>query len=162
MRFGKDDVLKLLDELKVEYEIAEHEAAYTLDEMMALNLPRRDSVAKNLFLRDDKKQNYYLLTLAEGKRADLKKLREILKTRPLKFASEEELERIMCLKKGSVTPLGILNDSESRVEVLIDRAYEDGIIGVHPNDNRATVWLHTEDLIRLISRRGNRVSYIDI
>ena len=152
----------MLDELDIVYETAEHPAAFTLDEMMELNLPHEESVAKNLFIRNDKKQNYYLLTIAEGKKADLKRLREFLKERPLKFASEEELEQIMGLKKGSVTPFGILNDRESKVKVLIDRAYKDEIIGVHPNDNTATVWLNTDDLMNIIISEGNEAEYIDI
>ncbi|MFQ7472926.1 MAG: YbaK/EbsC family protein [Anaerovoracaceae bacterium] len=121
-----------------------------------------ENIAKNLFIRNDKKQNYYLLTIAGGKRADLKKVRNFLGERPLKFASEEDLDKIMGLKKGSVTPFGILNDSESKVKVLMDRAYRGKIIGVHPNDNTATVWLKTEDLMNIIISRGNEAEYIEI
>ena len=56
----KEDVLKKLDELKIDYELMEHEAVYTIEEMKNLNMPRIDEVIKNLFVRDEKKQNYYL------------------------------------------------------------------------------------------------------
>ena len=92
----------------------------------------------------------------------MKNVRNFLGERPLKFASEEDLDKIMGLKKGSVTPFGILNDSESKVKVLMDRAYRGKIIGVHPNDNTATVWLKTEDLMNIIISRGNEAEYIEI
>ena len=59
---------------------------------------------------------------------------------------------IMDLIQAAVTPLGILNDAERKVQVFIDRELLDalGLIGVHPNDNTATVWLKTKDLIRII------------
>ena len=53
----KEDVLKKLDELKIDYELMEHEAVYTIEEMENLNMPRIDEVIKNLFVRDEKKQN---------------------------------------------------------------------------------------------------------
>lgn len=162
MYFDKKAVLNMLDELNIVYEHKEHSAAFTLDEMMELRLPYEENIAKNLFIRNDKKQNYYLLTIAGGKKADLKNVRNFLGERPLKFASEEDLDKIMGLKKGSVTPFGILNDSESKVKVLMDRAYRGKIIGVHPNDNTATVWLKTEDLMNIIISRGNEAEYIEI
>ena len=60
--------------------------------------------------------------------------------------------KLLGLTAGSVTPLGVLNDEERKVTVFLDRDFfeESGLIGVHPNDNTATVWLKAEDLVRLI------------
>ena len=71
---------------------------------------------------------------------------------------------IMGLIPGAVTPLGILNDSEHKVQFFIDKEFMNSpeIIGVHPNDNTATVWLKTADLIDIIKEHGNTIHIINI
>lgn len=162
METEKQAVIELLNHLKITYEFVLHQAVFTIDEMEKLNLPKAEVVAKNLFLRDDKKQNYYLVSAHEGKRVDLKALREKIASRPLSFASEEDLNTILGLQKGAVTPFGILNDQERRVKVLIDAVFSDGLIGVHPNVNTATVWLKTTDLIKIIRQHGNSVELVEL
>jgi len=89
---------------------------------------------------------------------NLKELRGLLDSRPLRFASEEELSHYLGLQKSAVSPFGILNDTERKVEVIID---EDLLplhnIGIHPNQNIATIWISIEDLLKLIQRHGNNV-----
>ena len=141
------------------FEITEHKAVYNMEECADLELPYPESDAKNLFVRDDKKRQYYLITVKGDKRVDLKAFRRQHATRPLSFASENELKDILGLIPGAVTPLGILNDAEHRVQLYLDEDFLDspGLIGVHPNDNTATVWLKTEDLIAIIQEHGSRV-----
>ena len=67
----------------------------------------------------------------------------------------------MNLTKGSVTPLGILNDTDKKVIVYIDKYFND-IIGIHPNDNTATIYLKVEDLIDIIKSHGNEVHIVEI
>lgn len=88
---------------------------------------------------------------------DLKAFRREHGTRPLTFASAEDLEALLGLYPGAVTPLGLLNDAACRVKLFIDRDLADGLVGVHPNDNTATIWLRTEDLIRIVREHGNEV-----
>jgi Ala-tRNA(Pro) deacylase len=65
---------------------------------------------------------------------------------------------IMGLIPGAVTPFGILNDDECRVTLYLDSEFKsDDLIGVHPNDNTATVWLKVKDLIAIIKQHGNKV-----
>lgn len=97
-------VLDLLDKKGISYEVTEHTPVFTIDEMLELNLPHPEWIAKNLFVRDDKKKNYYLLVVQEEKRVELKVLRKQLGLRPLTFASEEDLNRILNLTRGAVTP----------------------------------------------------------
>ena len=70
----------------------------------------------------------------------------------------------MNLIPGSVTPLGVLNNKETKVKVFIDEDFvkSPGLIGIHPNDNTATVWLKTEDLIDIIKEHGNQVNLVKI
>ena len=115
--------------------------------------------AKNLFVRDDKKRNYYLITMKGNKRVDLKAFRRQRGLRALSFAAAEELFDIMKLIPGAVTPLGILNDAEHRVQVFMDVEFVGNKIGVHPNDNTATVWMQADDLMKIIQKHGNTVEY---
>ena len=151
-----------LKEMDIPYELEEHPAAFTIEEMDALDLTDKESVVKNLFLRDAGGKRHFLVTLQKDKKADLKKLRELLGSTALSFASEERLNRFLGLSKGEVTPFGILNDRDASVEVVFDRDLLGKKVGVHPNDNTATVYLAMDDLVRVIRQNGNSVKYVEI
>ena len=146
------------------HEITEHEAVYNMAELSKIEIPYPEYDAKNLFIRDDKKQNYYLITVKGDKRVNLKEFRRNNNTRPLTFASPEDLMSIMGLIPGAVTPLGLLNDAECKVTLFLDCDFMNGLslIGVHPNDNTATVWLKTSDLISLVQQHGNAVNLVEL
>ena len=69
-------VIQLLTEEKIPFSVYEHEPVYTIEEMLQVGLPDPDAIAKNLFVRDDKKKNYYLLVIREEKHADLKQIQQ--------------------------------------------------------------------------------------
>lgn len=160
---NKQEVYDFLTSRGIEYEVTEHGAVFNMEEMSHVELPHPEADAKNLFVRDDKKRNYYLITVRGDKRVDLKKFREEHSTRQLSFASENDLMNLLGLIPGAVTPLGILNDSERKVKFLLDEELVNGgLIGVHPNDNTATVWLKTTDLIDIVTEHGNEVEAVRI
>lgn len=160
----KQEIYAYLKENNIRHEITEHKAVYNMAELAEIEIPYPQADAKNLFVRDDKKRNYYLITVKGDKRVNLKEFKQRNHTRSLSFASEEDLMDIMKLIPGSVTPLGVLNDTEKKVQVFLDKEFtkEPGIIGVHPNDNTATVWLKTQDLISIIKGHGNEISVVEI
>lgn len=160
---NKEDIYKDLAHRGIWFEVTEHKAVYNMDDLVDVEQPYPEADAKNLFVRDDKKKNYYLITVRGDKRVDLKAFRKSQGTRPLSFASKEELRAIMGLFPGAVTPLGMLNDTEARVHFYLDASFllESGLIGIHPNDNTATVWIKTRDLISLIREHGNDVQIIE-
>lgn len=135
-----------------------------MEELSEIEILYPEYDAKNLFVCDDKKRNYYLITVRGNKRVDFKKIKNDNNTRPLSFASEEDLMSIMNLLVGSVTPLGLLNDNELKVIFYLDKDFLNGkqIIGVHPNDNTATLWLKVTDLIDIIKEHGNKVKIIEL
>lgn len=161
---NKQEIYDYLLKKNIKYEITEHKAVYNMEELSQINIPYPEADAKNLFVRDDKKKNYYLITAKGDKKIDLKKFRKTNQTRPLSFASESDLADIMNLSPGSVTPLGILNDEQKKVTVFLDKYFFDTIdlIGIHPNDNTATVWMKPDDLVRIIQEHGNNVRIVDI
>ena len=161
-KYGKKEITELLDSKGIAYEIREHQAVYTVEEAAALNLPYPEAAAKNLFLRDDKKKNFYLLAARDDASVNLKELRKKIGSRPLSFASPQLLDEILGLIPGSVTPLGILNDEERRVEVLLDSAFEEKRIAMHPNENTATLWMQEEDLAGIVREHGNGYRYVEL
>ncbi len=161
---NRQDIYEYLKKKGIQHKITEHEAVYNMEELSEINIPYPEAVAKNLFVRDDKKKNFYLIIVKGDKKVNLKEFRQKLNTRPLSFASEQDLLDIMDLRPGSVSPFGILNDSERTVSACVDQDFMGlpGIIGVHPNENTATVWLKTDDLIALLKEHGNTVSIVSI
>lgn len=153
----KTETYQYLTEHGIRYEVTEHGAVYSMQELDSVELPYPEYNAKNLFVRDDKKKNYYLITVRGNKRVDLKEFRRKYGLRPLSFASADSLMEIMGLLPGSVTPLGLLNDTECRVHFYLDSEFAGNLIGVHPNDNTATVWMQAEELVQLIQEHGNEV-----
>ena len=156
---NKQQIYDYLQENSIWHEITEHKAVYNMAELAEVPCPYPEADAKNLFVRDDKKQNYYLITVKGEKRVNLKAFRKAQGTRNLSFASAEDLMERLGLIPGAVTPLGVLNDETRSVKVFLDQdcLQEPGLVGVHPNENTATVWLKAEDLIRIIREHGNEV-----
>lgn len=162
---NKLEIYEFLKNKNIWHEITEHEAVYNMEELAEVELPYPDADAKNIFVRDDKKTNYYLITVKANKRVDLKEFKEKYNTRRLSFASENDLNAIMKLIPGAVSPFGLLNDDELKVKFFIDDEFlssENGLIGIHPNDNTATTWLKAEELINIIKEHGNQVNIIKI
>ncbi len=160
--YKKQEVYDLLNERGIEYEAIEHEAVYNMEEADALELPHREAGTKNLFIRDDKKRNYYVVCIPEHDRLDLKALREKLESRPLKFARDDELMDLMGLIPGQVTPFGTLNDTEHKVKVLISEYFRGGLMDAHPNDNTATIILKADDVVEVLKSFGVDISYIKL
>ena len=159
---NKLQVYEFLDNQNIWYEKTEHEAVFNMQELSEIVIPYPEADAKNLFVRDDKRQNYYLISVKGNKRVNLKDFRRKLQTRPLTFASPEDLMGILGLIPGAVSPLGVLNDKNHIVKVFLDKEFIDNLIGIHPNDNTATVCLKTTDLITIIKNCGNFVDFVDV
>ncbi len=161
---NKQDVYAFLNSKGIRFEVTEHKAVFNMAELSDVDLPYPEADAKNVFVRDDKKRQYYLITVQGDKRIDLKAFRKTNNTRPLTLASAEDLLTILQLTPGSVTPLGILNDDERKVSFYLDESFLEGesLIGCHPNDNTATVWLSSKDLIAIIEEHGNKVHIVTI
>jgi len=159
---NEDDIYRLLDERSIAYQLFRHPAVFTVEEAAALALPHPEAAVKNLFLRDDKKRNWYLVTAPDGCRIDLKELGELIGSRRLQFASEGDLQDMLGLAKGSVTPLGLLNNDPPSVTAVFHERLVGGLVGVHPLVNTATVYLACSDLLELLQERGFAIVLVDL
>lgn len=159
---GKDEIYAYLTAKGISYEVTNHDAVFNMEELGAVELPYPKWDAKNLFVRDDKKRNYYLISVKGDKRVDLKAFRKRQGLRPLSFASADDLLAILGLTPGAVTPLGLLNDKAGKVYFYLDVDFKGHLIGVHPNDNTAAVWLLADDLMKLLREEGHDGEFVDI
>ena len=157
---NKEQIYEFIKSKNIWYEITEHKTVFNMADLSRINIPYPESNAKNLFVRDDKKRNYYLITVKGNKKVNLKEFRKSNNTRNLSFASENDLMDILALIPGAVTPLGLLNDKDLRVTFYLNKdfVYDNSIIGIHPNDNTATIWIKVNDLINIIKDHGNIVN----
>ena len=160
MENNKTNVLQALEHLNIPYDLTEHPAVYTIDEMRDLNLFELGTVCKNLFLRDQKGKKHFLVVASPDKKTNLKEIEEVLESGKLSFASEERLLKFLGVSTGAVSPLAVINNDKS-VTLVIDKDLDSTKkLGVHPNDNTATVWLTYEDLLKFIEHHGNTITFL--
>ena len=159
--YGKEEIYHILEEKGITFEKLEHQAVYTMEDMDKAGITARGTVCKNLFLRDAKGKNHFLVTVPEEKRVDLKILAERIGSTKLSFASADRLAKYLGVEQGCVSPFGVLNDESGSVTVVFDQdLLFKGAVGVHPNDNTATVWLDFESLRRVIEEHGNEIMLV--
>lgn len=160
---NEQKVYDILDLLEIEYIRYEHRAVYTIEEANQLDIHIEGQQCKNLFLRNRKGDAHYLVILDQEKHLDLKLLSKQIGTPSLSFASEERLNKYLSLKPGSVTPFGLINDTEREVKVLIDKDLTGASkISFHPNVNTATISISYKDFEKFIKWCGNKFDYIEI
>ena len=161
---AKAEIYALLDAHGFEYETVEHPPVFTVEEADRLaRLPFAAHEAKNFFLRDPKHRNYYLVTVPDHKKVDLKLVQERLDSKRLSFASAEDLAEKIGIYPGSVSPFCALNDKTCTVRVALDADFERwGQIGCHPCSNTASVHVRTADLVELLREHGNPVEFIEL
>ncbi|MGS0763827.1 prolyl-tRNA synthetase associated domain-containing protein [Syntrophomonas curvata] len=159
----KEKVFKILNALNIEYQSINHPAVFTAEEGLNLNISQYGDMCKSLFLSDAQGKRHFLVVLYQDKKADLKSIQKQLGCTRLSFASEERLFKYLHLQKGEVTPLGIINDPDAFVEVVLDKDLAGkNKLGVHPNDNTATVWISFDALKKIIGQNGNMLHFVTI
>ncbi|MBU6395791.1 MAG: prolyl-tRNA synthetase associated domain-containing protein [Sphingomonadales bacterium] len=141
--------------LGIGWSILEHEAVYTVEESLAIHDALPGAHTKNLFLKDAGGQ-FWLVTVEHMRRVDLKALAGVVGAKKLSFGKAEDMERLLGVTPGSVTPLAALNDIGGAVRVVLDSELAAvDIVNVHPLRNTATVGLSGADLVRALGAWGH-------
>lgn len=157
------EIFEKLKELEIEYKLIEHPAAFTMEEISEYDLHSHGHIPKNLVLRDVKGTRNMLVVLHGGKRADLRLIRDEIDSTKLSFASDQRLEKYLKVEKGSVSPFGVIYDTERELEIYFDADLKnEEIVGCHPNDNHATVFLKFTDLKKYVEACGHRITFIKV
>lgn len=163
MSFAKNNIYDLLNAKNIPFTCTEHRPVYSMEELDVLEIPADAIICKNLFLRNNNGKQHFLLTIPAATPIDLKQLATSLGSSRLSFVSAERLEKYLRLQSGLVSPFGLLNDtSKSVIFVSSKNLPPSAIIGIHPNDNTATVWLTFGDLLTLLSELKAEVKLIEM
>ncbi len=153
---SEKDFLGFMDANQFEYERLEHPAVFTCEEANRYNAGIEAVHTKNLFLCDKKKRHFFLVVTACEKTVRLDSLAARLDVSHLRFASEENLEKFLGVGKGAVTMMGLVNDSDHRVALWIDREIWGGERFLcHPLVNTATLVLSKTELERFFELTGH-------
>ena len=144
-------VYDFLDKLGVAYERVDHDAAMTMDECAEIDKVLRSTICKNLLLCNRQKTAFYLLMIAGHKTFKTSALSKQIGSSRLSFADGAYMEEFLDITPGSLSVLGLMNDKDHRVQLLIDEAIlQSETVGVHPCINTASLRLKTKDLLEVI------------
>ena len=151
-RLGKEvRTYDFLDKLNIEYERIDHEAAMTMEECADVDEALGAMICKNLFLCNRQETAFYLLMIPDTKVFHTKDLSAQIGAARLSFAKPEYMEKFLDITPGSVSVLGLMNDTEHRVQLLIDEdVLNSEFVGCHPCINTSSLRLRTKDLIEKI------------
>ena len=154
----------LLDSLGIEYERADHEAAMTMEACLEIDAALGAKTCKNLFLSNRQGTAFYLLLIPGDKPFKTKDLSAAIGTSRLSFATHERMEEILDITPGSLTVLGLMNDLDMDVTLVIDKeVLSEECFGCHPCINTSTVKFKTTLLTeKLIPALKHRPIYVDL
>mgnify|MGYP000238263766 CR=1 FL=1 len=154
----------LLDTLGIDYDRVSHDAAFNMELCADVSAVLGVSVCKNLFLCNRQKTSFYLLCMPPDKPFHTKDLSHQIGSARLSFAPEEQLWDLLHCTPGSATVLGLMNDAEHRVRLLMEReVYEAEYFSCHPCICTSTLKLRTADrLEKLRPHTGHDVTVVDL
>lgn len=158
-----NNIFTVLDELEIEYDLIEHVPVYTSQQARELIPHRPGASAKNLFLRDKKGKQHYLLVIDDLKKTSFDDLAKQIGTAKISMASESRLEKYLGIETGAVSLLAMINDKEKHVQLLFDEdLWQAEALQCHPLVNTATVTIAMEDIRKFLRATGHEVQLVKI
>jgi Ala-tRNA(Pro) deacylase len=156
-------VLDYLDSLGINYDLYEHPPLPTIEEALKYWSDINATHCKNLFFRNHKGNQHYLVIFDHRQILGIHDLEKRLKQGKLSFASEKRMNKYLGIKPGSVSIFGLINDKENHVHVFLDENIQDSEkISFHPNDNTATLVISKEDFDKFLEKVGNFFEYLEL
>ena len=141
-------VYDLLDELDIEYWRIDHEVAQTMEDCEEVDRILDAVICKNLFLCNRQKTKFYLLLMPGHKKFKTKVLSKQIGSARLSFADDDHMKEYLKLTPGSVSVMGLMNDPEGHVKLLIDSdVLKDESFGCHPCINTSSLKIKTSDIL---------------
>ena len=151
-RIDKEErVYDLLDQLNIDYQRIDHEEANTMEVCLEIEKNLKSTICKNLFLVNSNKSQYYLLMLKENKKFKTKVISKQINSSRLSFGSDEKMLEYLDITPGSVSVLGLMNDHEHHVQLLMDKdLLQDEYLGCHPCINTSSLRIKMKDVFEKI------------
>jgi len=157
-------VYDLLDRLNIDYQRVDHDPAMTMEACVEIDKVLSAPTCKNLLLCNRQKTDFYLLLMPGDKAFQTKELSAQLGVSRLSFAAGEAMEEFLDITPGSLSVMGLMNDKDFRVRLVIDAPVLDGeFIGFHPCINTSTLRVKTADLIeKIIPSMGHTPTIVSL
>lgn len=151
-RIDKEErVYDLLDQLDIEYQRIDHEEANTMEVCLEIEKNLKSTICKNLFLVNSNKSQYYLLMLKGNKKFKTKVISKQINSSRLSFGSNEKMLEYIDITPGSVSLLGLMNDYDFKVQLLMDKdLLQDEYLGCHPCINTSSLRIKMKDVFEKI------------
>ena len=160
---GDPRLYELLKQLGIDFEYLEHPEAPTIEIAKQYWAGHDAQHCKNLFFRNHKGNQHYLVILNCDSMMDIHDIEKRLHQGKLSFASEHRLEKYLGVKPGSVTPFGLINDTEHHVIVFLDSTLQTAErLSFHPCVNTASLMVKRTDLLKFLDHCGNRYEWMDV
>ncbi len=157
-----EDLLGMLDGLGIVTETHSHAAVFTVEESKALRGELPGGHCKNLFLKD-KKGALWLVVCSEDRPIDMKGLRHLIGSSHLSFGKPDLLMDVLGVTPGSVTPFALINDSDLRVNVVLDAdMMAASVLNYHPLTNGMTTAIRPIDLLAFIAACGHAPAQVKL
>jgi Ala-tRNA(Pro) deacylase len=159
----REILLQKLDELGISYEIYEHPPAPTIEIAQKHWKFIEATHCKNIFFRNHKGNQHYLVILESTKTLNIRQLELKLRQGKLSFASEKRLKKYLGVEPGSVTPLGLINDTTNHCKIFMDEDLQKANkLSFHPLENTASLILSFADFMKFINFTANKYEFIPI
>lgn len=143
-------VYDLLDSLGISYDRIDHEAAMTIEACQDIDALFGTHMCKNLFLCNRQETDFYLLLMPGDKKFKTKELSSQINTARLSFANEKHMEELLDITPGSVSVMGLMNDKDNKVQLLIDEGLlNQAYLGCHPCINTSSLRIKTDDILNV-------------
>lgn len=157
-------VYDLLDKLQISYERLDHAPAMTMEDCAAVDEALGIHHCKNLFLRNTQKTAFYLLLMPHDKKFKTALLSKQIGAARLSFAEAEYMEQYLNIAPGAVSIMGLMNDTEKKVHLLIEKdAINDIYIGCHPCVNTASLKIKTADIFeKFLKYTGHEPVFVEL
>ena len=153
-----------LESLGVDFERVDHAPAMTMEICAEIDKILGATICKNLFLCNRQQTDFYLLMMPDNKPFKTKNLSQQIGSSRLSFATPEHMEQYLNITPGSVSVLGLMNDTENKVTLLIDTdVLKDDFFGCHPLINTSSLKIKTKDLTeKIIPALGNDFKTVEL
>ena len=157
-------VYAALAQLEIPFTRVDHEAAFTMEDCAAISEALEVHICKNLMLTPRNRSAFYLLCLPAEKPFSTKDFSKLIGSSRLSFATEDDLVALLGCHAGSASVLGLMNDTEHRVTLAIDRAVAgDEWFGCHPCKNTSSLRLKTRDVLeKFLPATGHEAVIVDL
>jgi len=158
---GQKELYGLLGQLSIEFEYHEHPPLATIEDAKIHWENYNSGRCKNIFFRNHKGDRHYLVVLEHLRQLNIRDLEKRLRQGKLTFASDKRLKKYLGVEPGSVSPFGLINDTEKHVHLFIDEKLKEfDHLTFHPNINTSSLVISSSDFLKFLEYTGNTFEFI--